>query len=78
MFVVVTIFDDVRITLYFGTFELRMEITLELRFVFARHCDAFLLGHNHVICLLVVVTILDDVRITLYFSKFELGTEITL
>ena len=41
LFVVVTIFDGVRITLYFGTFELRMEITLELCFVFARHCDAF-------------------------------------
>ena len=41
LFDVVTIFDDVRITLYFGTFELRMEITLQLRFVFARHCDVF-------------------------------------
>ena len=37
----VTFFDNVRITLYFGTFELRMEITLQLRFVFARHCDVF-------------------------------------
>ena len=34
-----TFFDDVRIKLYFGTFELRMEITLELRFVLARHCE---------------------------------------
>ena len=41
LFVVVTFFDDVRITLYFGTFELLMEITLQLRFVFARHCDVF-------------------------------------
>ena len=41
LFVAVTFFDDVRIKLYFGTFELRMEITLELRFVFARHCDVF-------------------------------------
>ena len=31
---VVTFFYDVRITLFFGTFELRMEITLQLRFVF--------------------------------------------
>ena len=37
----VTFFDNVRITLNFGTFELRMEITLQLRFVFARHCDVF-------------------------------------
>ena len=43
LFVVVTFFDDVTITLYFGTFELRMEITLQLRFAFARH---FLLRHN--------------------------------
>ena len=28
------VFYDVRITLFFGTFELRMEITLQLRFVF--------------------------------------------
>ena len=41
LFDVITFFDDVRITLYFGTFELRMEITLQLRFVFARHCDVF-------------------------------------
>ena len=37
----VTFFDNVKITLYFGTFELSMEITLQLRFVFARHCDVF-------------------------------------
>ena len=39
LFDVVTFFDNARITLYFGTFELHMEITLKLRFVFARHCD---------------------------------------
>ena len=39
LFVVVTFYDDVRITLYFGAFELTMEITLDLRFVFARHCN---------------------------------------
>ena len=38
---IVTFFDGVRITLYFGTFELRMEITLQLRFAFARHCNVF-------------------------------------
>ena len=71
-------FDNVRITLYFGTFELRIEITLPLRFVFARHCDVFLLHHKYVIYLFVVVTFFDDVRITLYFGTFELRTEITL
>ena len=75
---VVIFFHNVRITLYFGTFELRMEITLQLRFVFARHCDVFLLRHSHAIYLFVVVTFFDDVRITSYFSTFELRTEITL
>ena len=64
--------------LYFGMFELRMEITLQLRFVFARHCNVFLLRHNHLIYFFVVVTFFDDVRITLYFGTFELRMEITL
>ena len=63
-----------------------MEITLKLRFVFARHCDVFsfrhcdifLFRHDYVIYLFVVVTFFDDVRITLYFSMFDLRTEITL
>ena len=38
---VVTNFYDVRIMLFFSTLELRMEITLQLRFVFVRHCDKF-------------------------------------
>ena len=59
-------------------FELRMKITLQLSFGFARHCDVFLLRHNDVIYLFVVVMFFDDVRITLYFSTFELRTEITL
>ena len=41
LFDVITFFNDVRITLYFGTFELRMEMTLQLRFVFVRHCNVF-------------------------------------
>ena len=75
-----------RITLYFGTFELHLEITLQLRHVFAHHCDVillrhtdvFLLRHDYVIYLFDVVTFFDNVRITLYFSTFELRTEITL
>ena len=41
LFDVVTIFDNVRIMLYSGTFELRMKITLQLRFAFARHCEVY-------------------------------------
>ena len=51
LFDVVRFFDNVRITLYFGTFELRLEITLQLRYVFARHCDVILLCHNDVVLL---------------------------
>ena len=41
LFDVVTIFYDVRIMLYFGTLELRMEVTLQLHFVFVRHCEVY-------------------------------------
>ena len=64
LFNIVTFFDNVRISLYFGTFELRVEIWLQLGFLFARHCDIFLLRHNFVIYLFVVITFLDHVRIT--------------
>ena len=62
----VTFFNDVRITFYFGTFKLRMEITLRLPFVFVRQLRY------------VLVTFLDYVRITLYFGTFELRTEMAL
>ena len=78
LFDVVTFFDNVRITLYFGTFELRSEKTLELRYVFSHYCDVILLRHNYVIFLFDVVTLFDNVRITLYFGTFELRMEITL
>ena len=85
MFDVVTFFDNVRITLYFGTFELRLEITLQLRCVFAHHCDIILLYHHdvvllrhYVIYLFDAVTFIDVVIITLEFSTFDLRTEITL
>ena len=48
LFDVVMIFHDVRSRYYFGIFELGMEITLQLRFVFVRHCNVFLLRHNYV------------------------------
>ena len=78
LFDVVRFLNDVRNRLYFGTFELHMEITLQLGFVFVRHCDVFLLPHNYVIYLFDEVTFFDDLRITFYFSTYELGTKITL
>ena len=59
-------------------FKLRMEIRLQLRFLFVRHCNVFLLRYNYVIRLFDVVAYFDDVRITLYFGKFELRMEMTL
>ena len=41
LFDAVTFFNDVRNRYYFGTFKLRMEITLQLRFGFAPHCNIF-------------------------------------
>ena len=55
-----------------------MEVTLQLRFAFVRHCDVFLLRHNHVNCLFDVITFFDDVGITLHFGMFQLRMEITL
>ena len=83
MFDVVTFFENVRITLYFGTFELRLKITLQLRDVFAGHCDVILfrhndvvsLRHNYIIYFFDVVTFFDNVRTTLYFGTFELRME---
>ena len=59
-------------------FELRMEITLQLCFIFACHCDVLLLRYNYIIYLFDVVTLFDNVRIWLYFGAFELRMEITL
>ena len=78
MFDVVTLFDNVIITLNFDTFQLRMEKSLQLRFVFARHCDAFLLRGNYVIYLFNIVTFYNNVTITFYFGTFELRMEIAL
>ena len=86
LFDVVTFFDNVRITLYSGTFELRLEKTLQLRYIFAHHCDAIplchndvvLLRHKYVIYLFDVVMFFDNISITLYFGAFELRMEITL
>ena len=66
-------------------FELRLEITLQLRYVFSHHCDVVSLRHNdvvllrnnYVIYLINIVTFFDNVRITFYFGSFELRMEIT-
>ena len=55
LFDVVMFFKDVRLTFYFGTFELRMEITLQLRFVLFVIVKFFLLRLNYVICLFDVI-----------------------
>ena len=59
-------------------FEIRMEITLQLCFIFGRPCDVFLIRYNYVIYLFDVVTCFENVRITLYFGTFELRLEIIL
>ena len=55
-----------------------MEVTLQLRFVFALHCEVFLLRLNYFIYSFDVVTFFDYVRITLYFGTSKLRTKITL
>ena len=77
-FLDVVIFCDVRITLYFGTFELRMKVTLQFRFIFVRHCDVFFITSELRFSLFDVVTFFNDVRISFYFGTFELRKEITL
>ena len=75
LFGVVTFLHDVRITLYFSTFELRTETTWKLRFVFIRFCEVFFLRYNYVIYLFDVVTFFDDVRNRFYFGTSELRME---
>ena len=78
MFDAVSFFDNVSITLYFDTFELHMEITLQLRFVFACHCDVFFIISQLRYLFVRCSYVFDDVRITLHSSTFDLRTEITL
>ena len=53
-------------------------MTLQLRFVFVRHCNLFFITSQLRFCLFGVVKFFDDVMITLYFGTLELRTEITL
>ena len=48
-------------------FELRKEITLQLRFVFARHCDVFFIASELRYLFVRCSYVFDGVRITLYF-----------
>ena len=56
------IFHNVRIMFYCGTFALRMEITLKLRFVLVRYCDVFLLRHTYVDYLLMYLRFLKTLE----------------
>ena len=78
LFDVVMSFNDARITLHLGKFELRMDVTLQLGFVFVRHCDVFFTTSQLCYLFVDVVTFFDYVRITLQFGTFELRAEITL
>ena len=77
-FGVVTFSDGVRITLYFGTFELRTEITLQLRFVFVCHCNVLFITSQLRYLFAQCSYVFDDVIIKLYFGTLELRAEITL
>ena len=48
--------DEVRDRFYFGTFELLMKTTLQLRFVFGRHCNIFFITSQLRFCLFDIVT----------------------
>ena len=49
---------------FLGTFALRMEMTLQLRFIFVRHCDVFFISSQFVIYLFDVVMFFDNVRVS--------------
>ena len=75
MFDVVMFLENVWIMVYFGKFELRMEITLQLRFVFVHHYDRLFitskLRYLHDQCFLMTL------ELCYIFGTFELCTEIT-
>ena len=72
------ILHGLKITFFGGTFTLHMEITLQSRFIFVRHCEVFFITSQ--LCYLFVRCsyVFYDVRITLYFGTFELRMEVTL
>ena len=72
------VFYDVRITLYFGMFELRMQERYNYILLLFVIVIYFLLRRNYAIYLFDVVRLFNDVRITFCFGKFKLRMEITL
>ena len=78
LFNIVTFFNDVRNRFHFGTFELRMEMTLELCFVLVSHVNVFFITSQLRYLFVPCSTFIDDVRSTFYFGTFELRPEITL
>ena len=72
------IFHDVRITFLGGTFGLRMEITLQLRFVFVLHYDVFFITSKLRYLFVRCSYVFYNVRITLYFGTFKSRMEIKL
>ena len=71
LFNVLTIFDDVRMPLYFGTFELRMEMTWKLLFVFLRHCDVFFISLQLRYLFVSCSYVFGDARNRYYFGTFD-------
>ena len=72
------VFHDLRITFFCGTFTLRIEIKLQLRFIFGRHCEVFFIT-SQLRSLFVRCSYFPyDVRVTLHFGMFKLRTEVTL
>ena len=55
-----------------------MEITLQLRFVFGRHCEVFSITSKLRYLFVSCSYVFYDVRITLYLGTFELRMEVTL
>ena len=55
-----------------------MEVTLQLRFIFVRHCDMFFIALQLRYLFVPCSYVFYDIRITLYFVMFELHTEVTL
>ena len=78
LFDVATFPDDVSITLYFGTFQLRMEMKwnyISFLFVIVTYS---LFRHSYVIYLFHVVTFFDEVRNSFHICTLKLRMEITL
>ena len=78
LFNVLTIFDDVRMLLYFGSFELRMEMTWKLLFVFLCRCDVFFISLQLRYLFVSRSYVFGDIRKRYYFGTFDLHLEITL